>query len=246
MKVNTDVGCLSMPDGCFARINYLDDGRYNEYQLTERLDSALAESCSKSSTPLFVDIGANVGYYTRFGAQRLYRGDQIPCADVISVEASMKNYCFLLDNIKGFDNILPFHTMAWNNNEHGVLYLDPNNCADNRSFGDGQAEEIVSKTRLDYILDFYEQVNDPIDQIVVKIDTQGSDHLALEGFGKYRDIISDCFVECWPFGMERLGMTMNDLLSTYRSWGFEVLPIEQPLEEITGDAYLNLHLKRAA
>jgi len=237
MIVDTDVGRLQMPDGCFGKINY-ENGVYNEVLLTKKLGDSLDAIKQGSGNYLFVDIGANIGYYSLFASVKNVK--------VLAVEASLKNYFLLCNNISSniAKDITTLRSMAWNADETGLLYINSDNCGDHRPFGDGQTE-LTTKTRLDTVLKQYEVANGQIDRMVVKIDTQGSDHIVLDGFGDYRDRVVDCFVECWPFGMQNVdGSTVDTVAEKYRSWGFEVLPIEQELDTITGDAYLNLHLTR--
>jgi FkbM family methyltransferase len=231
--VETDMGTLLLPDNCITKVTY-EEGRYNEYLLTERMRSVI-ERDNKIS--LFIDIGANMGYYTRFASPYV--------ENILSIEASLENYMYFSSNTADIPNVTSLRCMAWSEDINGRLYKSHNHSGDYRSFGEGEVgSEECPKLKLETILRAYEAVA-PIEEIVVKIDTQGSDHIVLEGFGEYRDKVSNCFVECWPFGMERTdGSNINDIVKKYTEWGFEVLPIELPLASINGDSYVNLHLKR--
>lgn len=230
--IQTDVGPLIIPDGCHSLINYQDDGRYNEHKLTDLVVQALSRN-----NDLFVDIGANIGYYTRYGSMRSKRA--------IAIEASLRNYMMLCSNASDLRNVTLFRAMAWNLDVQGELCMDELNCADNRPFGDDRRKELVQKMRLDTILSNYEQVHGEIGNMVVKIDTQGSDHIVLEGFGDYIDRIDECFVELWPYGMKETdGSTIESVTALYRQWGFGVSCVEMPLEDVKDDAYVNLRLRR--
>lgn len=236
--IHSDVGVLAFPSNDMSRICYREDGSYNEQELKSLIEASL----DSSDPTLFVDVGANVGYFSRMAA--------LAGHDVLAIEASMRNYFYLLRNMCGFGvgQFLPIHAMAWNENTDGEIFLNPNNCGDNRSFVSHDIQHTVDKVakrRLDDILEAYEVVNGDIERLVVKIDTQGSDHLVLEGFGRYLDRITDCFVECWPFGSDSVdGTSLDDLKEKYDSMGFDVLPVEKDVDSITGIDYVNLHLKR--
>lgn len=233
---STDVGDLSFPDNDSSINHFSHTGVYDEYLLTDAIDQSLDKLPPNS---LFVDIGANVGYYTRFAASRVTR--------VLAVEASLETYNHLITNTSNFNNVLPLWAMAWDINGVGELFLNPSNSADHRAFNvDGRECEYVAQTRMDYLLNNYEKAHGPVSNLVVKIDTQGADHRVLEGFGHYRDMISHCFVECWPYGLHNLdGLTINDLLSLYEEMDFEIFPIEKELDLIDESTYANLHLRRS-
>lgn len=254
MKVNTDVGIIEMPDGCYGEINY-KDGTWCEKDLTSRIISVL-DSHSPDDT-VFVDIGSNIGYYTILALKKGY--------NVISVEASPRNYDLMLKNVLAncssleVSRLSSFNSMVWDKGGYLNFYESSNNCGDNRSFLTTDDDFSSSLQHKFLTVKAHEVVNPVVKKlgiadsfnIVCKIDTQGSDHAVLNSFSSYIDNISDCFVEYWPFGISRIDHEINSshgVLDFYvKDLGLECECVEDPDRDvylISDNSYVNLHLRR--
>lgn len=141
----------------------------HEYEITEFFLNNLRESYN------FLDVGANIGYYTLIAAKRLNRGQ------VIAIEPSEINFCALEKNIKlnNLTNILVIRKIAWRESgqELAMRIQNPFNLGSIKVAGDGAIEcrartisidDLVRKLRLRRA-------------DVVKIDVEGAEYEVLLG-----------------------------------------------------------------
>jgi FkbM family methyltransferase len=127
------------------------------------------------SGDVYVDIGANIGYYTLLAAQKV--GDQ---GKVIAYEPDTDNFSLLQHNIalNGFKHTQIFQLALYDKNTEGELFLSDDNFGDHRIFAAHEnrdsrtitlvkGDEHVSRqsTRIDFL----------------KIDTQGSEFFVVNG-----------------------------------------------------------------
>jgi len=169
-----------------------------------------------------VDIGAHVGYMTLLAAGRVGPG-----GSVLAIEAHPGNVALLQENIaqNGLTQAAAIHGAAWRHSgETLTLSVNPDNSGDHRAFrreGATQTIEVSSIAVDDLVAD------DCID--VVKIDAQGTDHVAVEGMQR---TLSRCrpvmLVEFWPGGIEEFGDRPTDVLAFYRGLGYDIVILEAP------------------
>ena len=237
--IRTINGDFKVPAGDQSIICYIDDEasglkRWNETALEEKLTATLF---SKKDS-LFLDIGSNMGYFSRVASKH--------SSHVIAVEPSLKNYILMLSNSADLNNIIPIRSLAGDRLCNYFLYANTMNCADNRVFLDDFSYDVEDVTMLtvESILDKYVECFGIPKNIIAKIDTQGTDHLVVQGFGKYKDLISDCFVECWPHGFNANNDTNLNTFSFYENLGYDINKVDCELDQIDDNSYCNLHLTR--
>jgi FkbM family methyltransferase len=160
-----------------------------------------------------VDVGAHVGYYTLLAAAIVGRRGQ-----VVAIEPHPFNAKLLRANV--FRNrrsriVRVIEAAAWRNS--GRLALAENrehNSADHRIASTGPDTLPVDAVTLDDLLAKRSQVD------VLKVDAQGSDHVALEGAARtLRRCRPVVFVEFWPTGIRARGDDPADVIRFYRSFG---------------------------
>lgn len=170
-----------------------------------------------------MDIGANIGYVSRTLA-RLVR----PSGRVIAVEPEPRLFEVLGANLSQLAGV-EIHCVraaALDHNGAITLWLGDTNLGDNRTWGDDdeQARTMrVAAVRVDDLLDPAMELH------LAKIDTQGTDHLAVAGM---ESVIARCrptlLVEFWLEGLEGIGESPGRILDFYRSLGFSVAVVDAP------------------
>lgn len=162
-----------------------------------------------------VDIGAHVGYYTLLSARAVG-----PHGRVIAVEPDPDNAALLRENIRRnrLGNVTVVEAAAWRETTRLQLRRDPVNTGDNR---------IVLG------VDGYDVPAAALDELVaglpvslVKIDAQGTDHVALEGI---QHTLTRCrpvvFIEFWPQGIREFGDDPAAVIDGYRQLGYRITMI---------------------
>jgi FkbM family methyltransferase len=162
----------------------------------------------------FVDVGANIGYFTVVGANAVTETGL-----VVSVEAEPRNVAVLRANVwrRGLSNVavLPMAAAA----EVGYLRLALNeaNRGDHQVHAAGAADDglLIPAGRLDEVLRGM-----AVD--VVKIDTQGADHDVVEGVrGLLRSGVT-LLSEFWLEGLAARGVDPHAVVSRYEELGLHV------------------------
>ena len=136
----------------------------------------------------FIDVGANVGYYTLRAASTAGVKESSP--KIISIEAHPDNYRALCRNIacNGFTNIIALNRAVWNNGgsialtqrvSEGRVLTDDARILLNSSAGAG-SELLVQADTLDNITKEHGVNNIG----VIKMDIEGSEIRALEAAGE--------------------------------------------------------------
>ena len=149
---------------------------------------------------LFVDVGANIGFYTILAA---YNHNF-----VISVEPNLKTFICLTDNVLANfmdKRVELYNVAAWSEDSH--VHIASKGYSDVTKF---QANgELTIALKLDSILDG--SVPD-----LVKIDIEGAEPEALQGLSNARRIIfealtrsklEECRAKLWKYRIERLDRT---------------------------------------
>jgi FkbM family methyltransferase len=176
-------------------------------------------------------VGANIGYVSR-ALCRLVG----PTGYVIALEPEPFNFAVLRANLAEApqDRVRCVRVAAADRNGIADFWLDEENLGDHRTWGAGRetARRIqVPVVRVDDLVDGSVGVS------VVKIDTQGTDHLVVAGMermiARTRPTI---VVEFWPWGIDGAGGNSLDVLAQYRSIGMDIGIVEDGGRVYTSDA----------
>jgi FkbM family methyltransferase len=222
LRLQYDMQALLMRYGAVTTLSFEPVGQIpmflnpRDRMITPRLMAGLFEpretqavlgSVRRGNT--FVDVGANVGYYTLLAAKLV--GEE---GRVFAFEPDPESFALLERNVRlnGFGNVVLEQKAV--SNEPGTLrlYLAPENKGDHRIYETRGEErpfvEVEAVTLDDYFRD------DPRRIDFVKIDTQGADFAILEGMtgifdANERMLVS---VEFWPYGLREFGDDPKDML----------------------------------
>jgi FkbM family methyltransferase len=156
---------------------------------------------------VFVDIGANIGWFTVIGSRLVGKGGR-----VFAIEPDHNNLRLLHRNIKSNEcrNVTVFPVAAGDAVRSAYLFRSAENQGDHRLE--------INSTRFDRLKVRVRPVDvlliDKVKQIdMVKIDTQGSESTILRGM---REVLMEypklrVILEFWPYGLLKCGSSVSEL-----------------------------------
>jgi FkbM family methyltransferase len=169
---------------------------------------------------VFVDVGANIGYYTAIADQLVGETGAI-----YAFEPERENFDLLQKNTRRSKcpNITLSHAGLSNKNSRAQLFLSSDNLGDHRLYdrGDRQSQQ-VDLVRGDDILaglhiDF------------LKIDTQGAEFQVIDGLKEtIQDHLDhlDIVLEFWPWGLIEAGSSAGELIELIRPFNLNMYIID--------------------
>jgi FkbM family methyltransferase len=159
----------------------------------------------------FVDVGANIGYFSVLGASLVG-----PSGSVVAVEPEDRNLALLKANLwrNKCANAVILPLAAGREQGFLPLRLNEENRGDHRTGLPLAPDQLVPVAALDDLL-----IGRRVD--CIKIDTQGSDHDVVAGLAQViRAGSSTVMCEFWPAGMEERGIDPLQVAEQYRREGF--------------------------
>lgn len=169
----------------------------------------------------FIDVGANIGYYSLLATKLLKSGGM-----VYSFEPELKNIILFKENIKEnkAHNVILFENACSNNDDSIYLSLSKNNLGDHRI---SKNKNSNSKKILPIVLDdVYKKFKFIPD--LVKIDTQGYEFNVLSGS---QSLLSQSntktifIIEFWPNGLQDQNYSLNKLINLINKEHFSFFAI---------------------
>ena len=173
---------------------------YIMQQEWERLMTPLFKEAVEEAD-IFVDLGANIGYFTLLAARHM--GER---GKIYAFEPEPTNYSLLLKNIEvnGYNNIIPVQKAVSNTNGTVRFFLDRVDTGGHTIYQpEGRKEFIeIESVTLD---EFFKDKGFHID--VIKMDVEGAEAAALQGM---EEIIREnsnlkLFIEFYPQAIRRSG-----------------------------------------
>ena len=185
----------------------------------------------------FLDVGANLGYYTALAARAVG-----PNGRVLAVEPDPDSFGYLEQTIaaNAVGNVQAFPVAASDAPATLPLYISTDNRGDNRLYASGEdrPQVEVAARPLDALL--RENKIDKVD--LIKIDVQGYEPRVIAGL---RETITaspnlTLLTEFWPQGIDEAGEDANEFLQTLRELGLTLheLQPDGSLAELTNDTDL--------
>jgi len=179
----------------------------------------------------FLDIGANVGYYTALAIARMGGSGKI-----ISVEPDRENFKYLQRTVtaNGGGNVTCIQKAAADRSGFLTLYVSSENRRDNRLYAHelSDASYRVEVTTIDTILSDHDVA--AVD--LIKMDVQGFEGQVLDGM---RETIRRSkglvmLMEFWPHGLAGAGTEPTRILDDLESAGFALYELHSTgkLEQI--------------
>lgn len=188
----------------------------------------------------FVDVGANIGYYTVIGSKAVGGTGR-----VIAFEPDPVSFALLRRNVEANDcrNVTLVEKAL--SNEPGILelFIDDSNKGAHRIFdrGDERESVAVEALRLD---DFLDDHTGGID--LIKVDTEGAEGLILQGMRETlrRHSEVNVLLEFAPMLLEDSGISARDVLDQIDALEFNIMEIdehENRLVPVTAERLLKIH-----
>lgn len=207
---------------------------------------------------VFVDVGANIGYYTVIAA-----GLVGSAGKVFAFEPDPRNFTLLQKNVaeNRCQNVITDQKAIAASTHRLFLHRSSANFGDHRTYeprvepaqahGSKRSAVPVEALSLD---DYF--AGNPTDIDFLKMDIQGSEYDALIGMRRTLRRNSDVTVltEFWPTGLKQAGVAPHVFLDEVRACGFKIYRLEQGetqeasdadiLNRLSDDDYMSLVLSR--
>lgn len=190
-----------------------------------------------------VDGGAHIGYYSLLAAKRMQDKGQI-----FAFEPDPYNFSALMANIRRnqYISIMPIPKALSNKRGYVTFYQSFGTIGSSLFFRNGISDRLiqVESTTLDSELEGRALVD-----ILIKLDIEGSEPLALQGMGKVieKSRSITLFMELNPKALRSAGYEPADLITALRGLGFSIhfidevnatlLPINEELLIHKGNLY---------
>lgn len=213
--------------------------------VSDRRERRLFRSWVKPAMTV-VDIGANIGIYTRFFSKLVG-----PLGRIHAFEPDPSNFKRLEENAGHLLNISLTHAAVGDCRGTIKLYISDEMNVDHRTFDSGDGRRSIDVPLVS--LDDYFAVGQRVD--LIKIDVQGYELSVLEGAKRVlkenRDI--KIVMEFWPYGLTKASVAPNRVIELIHSLGFEIRTTRDPvgcpcdcskLDPDNIDHYCNLILTR--
>jgi FkbM family methyltransferase len=169
-----------------------------------------------------IDVGANIGYTALVAAHEVG-----PTGRVVAVEPHPDNVAMLRENarVNAAGQVEVVAAAAWREAGTVRLAVAETNAGDHRVEAlTGERTVLdVPAVRLDDVMGA-----DRVD--VIKLDTQGTEHVVLQGARSLLDRCRpDLLCEFWPHGIRELGDDPADVLAQYAGLGYVLVTVlEEP------------------
>ncbi len=192
---------------------------YSAYKsVSDRRERALFRSWLKPGM-VVLDIGANIGVYTRFFARLVGNGGK-----VFAFEPEKRNLMYLKASTEDLGQVEVVDAAVLDRNGALKLYVSPDLNVDHRTYDAGDDRTIV-EVRAVAIDDF---LPSDIRVSAIKMDIQGSELGALRGARRLLEASQRFLVifEYWPYGILRAGDRPENVIEFLTSRGFSIRTVK--------------------
>lgn len=195
----------------------LTDGGY-EVEETEFMQRAVCPG------DVFVDVGANVGYFTCLASRWVGVEGQ-----VFAVEPDRINHRLLRRNLRANHcqgNVVAHRAAASSEAGTTVLHRSLINCGDHRIYEDDATSRVGEKVRtvsIDEVVGAGARVD------FVKMDVQGAEVLVVEGMQQTLAANAEriaLLIEWWPYGLAQCGSSADALRALLTQHGLQLWTLD--------------------
>jgi FkbM family methyltransferase len=204
-------------------------------KVRKRYELELFESLLRPGM-VVLDVGANIGYFTVTSARRV--GDS---GRVYAFEPETHNFDLLLKNIdlNGLTNVAPVQKAISDREGSRTLFVSRYNLG-SHSFAAENAPDSEARVEVETVtLDEFWQSSLGAGRVdLMKMDCQGAEALIVDGAQRLlakNDL--RILMECWPFGLKKMGCSAAHLVSKLESLGYTIRVLDEdarsmdPLDE---------------
>lgn len=197
------------------------------HEVYEPMETALLKEQLKTGQT-FVDVGANIGYYTLIAARCVG-----PAGRAFAFEPDPTNFQLLQKNISanGYTNATPVNKALSSKTGTTKLYLNPANRGDHRIYDshDGRPSVEIKTTTLD---SFFKKLDKEVH--FIKMDIQGAETAALSGMkgliGKNKGL--KLVTEFSPGALKAFGADPRKYLKDLQALGFRLMEISEKKKSV--------------
>lgn len=163
---------------------------------------------------LFIDVGANVGYFSRMAGEIVGKDGK-----VYAFEVDSNNFMCLCRNIKGSSNILPFHFAISDKNAFLDLNISTHaachSLVETENNLKGETSTVFSIS-LDH---FWENYLEKQDVDLLKVDVEGAEIFVLSGMQKMisKGAVKNMIIEFCPEILKNAGFEIADFYNKLSS-----------------------------
>lgn len=188
---------------------------------------------------VFVDIGANIGYYTVLASRIV--GER---GKVFAIEPDPENFFILEKNVKfnSCNNVVLIKAAVSDVTGKTKLFLSDYNKGQHQTYDSGEGRESieVNTIKMD---DFFQNIFcKRID--LVKMDIEGEEFKALRGMSNLlrQGVIKKIITEFWPRGFKLNNVNPDDYLKMLQDYHFRLFKINEekfciePISKINPDS----------
>ncbi len=165
----------------------------------------------------FVDVGANLGYFTTLASQAVGEG-----GTVVSIEPDLYNYKLLHDNVHAnrLGNVSLHNLAVGSSPGTGMLSLSTCNLGDHRLYGSDNSRQKVP-VRIETIDSLLSSLG--LRPNVIKMDVQGFEYYVAQGMRKTLedDRLLVVMTEFWPHGIRESGASPQEFFELMKLSGFK-------------------------
>jgi len=190
---------------CFPLYNTLYP-RFKRRQDAEEIEFL---KCTIRKGDTILDIGANIGFYSRILAELTGTG-----GEVYSFEPDATNFTYFLKNTKGIKNIFGENKAVAESTKTITLYTSKSLNVDHRTYKVENFEKELSIPAIS--IDDYIGGKFKVD--FIKLDIQGFEMSALSGMKQTIAASPDIkiIMELWPYGLQKANTSFEELFSFFR------------------------------
>jgi FkbM family methyltransferase len=217
-----------MKNNLFRLANKLYEHFYPAYyplyaiwkSLSDRRERALLSQFIRPGMNV-VDVGANIGIYTRFLSRLVASSGRVH-----AFEPAPMNFKHLQKNVGAFSNTLLNQKAVGERTGSIKLFFSNELNVDHRTFDSGDKREIIDVPVVS--LDEYFNAGDRVD--LIKIDVQGYELSVLQGAKRVLEDNPDIkiLMEFWPYGLSKAAVPSLQVINLINSLGFEIRTTSDP------------------
>jgi FkbM family methyltransferase len=180
---------------------------------SDREERALFQRIVKPGMTV-LDVGANIGIYTRFFASLVG-----PNGKIVAFEPEPRNFALLERAIAGLPQVTAVQAAVASRSGEVMLFVADNLNVDHHICNGGEGRRALKVPSI--AIDDYVKPGERVD--IIKMDIQGAELLALAGTERVlRENQQLKFIlEYWPYGLQRAGSTAAALLDFFHERGFQ-------------------------
>jgi FkbM family methyltransferase len=188
----------------------------------EKMETRIIQEYIKEGT-VFVDIGANIGYYSLLAARRVGQAGK-----VYAFEPAPENYAMLVKNMEfnRYRNIIAVQKAVSNRNGVARFFIDAEYPMQHR-FQNSKDEEDTIEVSVITLDNFFKDKGYKVD--LIKMDIEGAEMFVLEGMQKVLNENKNLviFSEFNPRLLKKLGVHPEDFLHKLAENGFRMYEIDE-------------------